>query len=414
MKITRREWLGLAAIGSTVTVGGVRRMAAQSLDIEPATRRVAIVIREFESQGFHRTGTAVDNASGDWLADQVRQAGLSPTLESFGLRRVDPITSTLVFGDRTLEGVPLFDAAFTDAKGIRGRLGTSDSRSEIVLTETPVNLAGDGRLGDVRRAGRCKAIVAVTQGRRPGLCPSNADSFLQPFGPPVLQVSSDEAAWLNTQARLGVSVTLIAHVDRTPATANNVVTSIQGVDPDLPPLVIMTPRSGWYWCASERGGGIAIWLEVMRALRTTRPQRSILFVASSGHELGHTGINAYIERRPGIVKRAVGWFHLGASIGAAVDPGTTLQASDDEFDARLTNAMTASGLSVSRRNPRGQVPGGEAEAVHKGGGRYVSAIGGNGLFHNVNDRGPDAIDALAIARFSAAFSALARSMTDKA
>ena len=76
--------------------------------------------------------------------------------------------------------------------------------------------------------------------------------------------------------------------------------------------------------------------------------------------------------------------------------------------------MSESGLSVSRRNPRGQVPGGEAEAVHRGGGRYVSAIGGNGLFHNLSDRGSDAIDASAIARFSNAFITLATRMTGKA
>ncbi|MGE3844990.1 MAG: hypothetical protein AB7I50_25780 [Vicinamibacterales bacterium] len=407
MKITRREWLGCAIAGSFVTVTGVRRAAAQTIDLELVARRVGNAIKEFEAQGFHRTGTAVDNASGDWLAEQVRQAGLSPSLEPFSLSRVDPITSTLLVGGRTIEGVPLFDAAFTDAQGISGRLGTPDANSEIVLTQTAVNVAGAGPLGEVRRAGRCKGIVAVTQGRRPGLCPSNADSFQQPFGPPVLQVSSEEAAWLTSQAKLGANVTLITHVARTSVTANNIVASIQGADPALAPLVIMTPRSGWYWCASERGGGIAIWLEAIRALRPMRPQRSILFVASSGHELGHAGINAYIERRPGIVKQAVGWLHLGANIGAAIQPSTTLQASDDEFDAMLTESMMATGLSVTARAPRGRIPAGEAEAVHLGGGRYVSAIGGNELFHSIEDRGSAAIDPLVIARFSAAFSALA-------
>ncbi len=411
MKRTRREWLCSAFAGSFAAVAGVRRAAAQTVDLDGVARRVRTLIAEFEAQGFHRTGTAVDNASGDWLAEHVRQAGLSPSLEPFALSRVDPITTMLRVGDRTIDGVPLFDAAFTDAQGIRGRLGTPDANPEIVLTQTAVNAAGAGPLGELRRAGRCKGIVAVTQGRKSGLCPSNADSFREPFGPPVLQVSSDEAAWLTTQAARGVDVTLIAHVARTPVTANNVTTSIQGADPALSPLVIMTPRSGWYWCASERGGGIAVWLETMRALRAMQPQRSISFVASSGHELGHAGINAYIERRPGSVTQAIAWVHLGASIGAAVDPSMTLQAADDEIDAILTKAMGESGLSVSRRTPRGQVPGGEAEAVHRGGGRYVSLIGGNGLFHNLGDRGPGAIDAAAIAKYSRSVITLAARMT---
>src|SRR5258707_1218081 len=157
----------------------------------------------------------------------------------------------------------------------------------------------------------------------PGLCPGSADLFLQPFGPPVLQVSSEDAAWLGEQSSAGAHVRLVAQVKRTPATAMNVTTTISGTDPKLPPLVIMTPRSGWYACASERGGGIVCWLELMRTLKTTKPARDVLFVASSGHELGHLGINAFVDHRPGIVKGSIAWIHLGANIGAALDPGNT-------------------------------------------------------------------------------------------
>jgi hypothetical protein len=411
MNLTRREWLSLLAAASAGALSGGRSVAAQEADRERVPRIITL-IREFEAQGFHRTATDVDTASGDWLANHVRQAGLTPTLESFPLERVDPKTCRLTVGDRTIEGLPLFDGAFTGADGLSGRFGLKESNADIVLSQTAVNAAGAGVLGDLRRANRSKAIVAVTEGRRPGLCPSNADSFLQPFGPPVLQVSSDEAAWLNAAATRGVNATIIAHVTRTAATAGNVTTLVEGREQEQPPLVIMTPRSGWYWCASERGGGIAVWLEVMRAMRSARSRRSILFVASSGHELGHLGINAFIKRRPSIVKRSVGWFHLGANVGAAVEPGITLQASDDEFDALLAGALQSSGLTVSRRAPRGRVPGGEAEAVHNGGGRYMSIIGGNGLFHSLADRGPEAIDAPSIARFCTAFTALARRLAE--
>jgi hypothetical protein len=134
----------------------------------------------------------------------------------------------------------------------------------------------------------------------------------------------------------------------------------------------------------------------------------VLFVASSGHELGHLGIDAYIARRPALVATAVGWLHLGANIGAATDPGITAQASDDDYEARLVEGLTAGGLAVTRRNPRGTVPAGEAEAVHRGGGRYASVIGGNELFHHPGDRGAAAVDPIVIARFAAAFTALVR------
>ena len=367
---------------------------------------------EYAAQGFHRTATPVDQRSGEWLAQQVRRLGLTPALEAFSLSRVDPVRCALIAGDRRIEGLPLFDAAFTGAEGIRGRLGGPGAAADIALVDTAVNASAAGALGDLRRANRHKAIVAVTRGRRPGLCPSNADAFLRPFGPPVVQVSSVEGERLGELAARGDSVQVIAHVARTAATAVNVTTSISGRDPGLAPVVVLTPRSGWYWCASERGGGIACWLEIMRALKATPIRRTLLFVASSGHELGHLGIDAFIEKRPGLVATAAEWLHLGANIGAAVEPSTLLQASDDAFDAKLTAALTAAGVAVDRRAARGAVPAGEAEAVHKGGGRYASIIGGNGLFHHPEDRGPHAIDAAAIAAFSRAFTAIARAAAD--
>jgi hypothetical protein len=268
-----------------------------------------------------------------------------------------------------------------------------------------------GALGEARRANRHKAIVAITKGRRPGLCPSNADEFLTPYGPPVLQVSSDEESWLTEQARRGSNAMLIANVLRNGAIASNVIVGISGADSSLSPIIVMTPRSGWYSCASERGGGIACWLEIMRALRSGGLKRSVHFVASSGHELGHLGIDAYIEKRPGIVKRAALWLHLGANIGAATDlANNLLQSSEDELDQALTRCLNSAGIQVARRAPRGRTPAGEAEAVHVGGGRYVSAIGGNELFHHPDDRGPQAIDPSTITKFSAAVTALARQL----
>ena len=169
----------------------------------------------------------------------------------------------------------------------------------------------------------------------------------------------------------------------------------------------------------------------MRTLARPAPPRTVLFVASSGHELGHLGIDAFVEGRPRIVSNSVGWIHLGANIGAAIAAGTppssdetperrhatpvmaggtTIQASDDEREALLARAMGESGLRIGRRNPRGTVPGGEAEVVHRGGGRYVSVIGSNAFFHNPADLGLEVVDVDEIARFVRAITGVARAM----
>ena len=263
-------------------------------------RRISTVVRSYEEQGFHRTGTAVDQISGDWLVQEVRQIGLEPEREEFSLSRADPLGASLVVNDRKIDGLPLFDGAFTDPAGIAGQLGDLDSNASIGLAEIPPNAAATDALGDARRRNRHQAIVVVTRGARPGFCPSNADSFLRPFGPPVLQVSSEEAPFLAECARRGAKALLTARVERTQVQAFNVITIVSGTNKSLAPLVVMTPRSGWWWCASERCGGLACWLEIMRAMRDAKPARDVLFVASSGHELGHLGIDTFMERRPGL------------------------------------------------------------------------------------------------------------------
>jgi hypothetical protein len=373
-------------------------------------QRIGRVIRAYENQGFHRTGTDVDKASGDWLANEVRQIGLEPVLEEFSLNRVDPVRASLVVNGRTIEGLPLFDGSFTGAAGITGSLGSLDTEAPIGLCEIPPNGAEAGVLGDARRQNRHQAIVVVTRGARSGFCPSNADSFLAPFGPPVLQVGSDEAPFLADCARQGAQAVLTAHAERTQAKAFNVVTTVPGTDKSAAPLVVMTPRSGWWGCASERGGGLACWLEIMRAARDAKPVRDVLFVASSGHELGHIGLDTFIERRDGLVAGAKTWIHLGANIGAAQGPGNILQASDDEMESMMAGAMTKAGLRIDGRLPRGTVPRGEAVNVHRGGGRFISIIGKNDLFHNPDDRGPDVVDLNVIERFASAFAAVATSL----
>jgi hypothetical protein len=394
--------------------------------------RIARVISEYERQGFHRTGSDVDRRSGDWLYEQARRIGSAPARESFELNRIDPEACHLAIETRRVDGLPLFDGTFTDGLGVRGRLGPIDSDAEIGLVEAPPNTAAAGALGDARREHRHRGLVCVTRGGRPGLCPSNADSFLRPYGPPVLQISSEHSSFLSELAQRRPQVTLLAAVRRRTARAFNVTARIAGQSPALAPLVVMTPRSGWYSCASERGGGIACWLELMRMFISRQPTRDVVFVASSGHELGHLGINVFVEQRPAIVANSIGWFHLGANIGAAIpagsttqlaetaerrhatpvaSPGTTIQASDDEFEALLAGAMTAADLRIGRRNPRGTVPGGEAEVVHRGGGRYVSVIGSNALFHNPEDRGPQVVNVGEVARFVRALAAVAEELS---
>ena len=177
--LSRRTWL-LSACGGLLSCTLLSAQSAGT-EVEP---RVGDIIDQYSQQGFHRTGSTVDHRSGDWLFDHVSRIGLKPSRETFALSRVDPGACRVTVGGKPIEGLPLFDAAFTATDGLRGRIGPIGGDADIGLVAAPPNTAAAGALGDARRQNRHKAIVCVTRGARPGLCLNNADSFLKPFGPP--------------------------------------------------------------------------------------------------------------------------------------------------------------------------------------------------------------------------------------
>ena len=378
---------------------------AGALALPRANAAIADPIAQYDSQGIHRTGTAVDRASADWLAGLVKSCGLKPQLEPFRLSRVDPQACFVEAGGRRVDGLPMFDGSFTDHGGIRGRIGAAGSDAPIGWLEAPPN-GEAGELLEIRKSGRHKAIIVVTKGAVPGLSPINAAQFAHPMGPPVLQISSEERGWISELAGAKTDALVTAQVQRTDVEAFNVTAVRKGRDSKLPSVVVMTPRSGWWQCASERGGGLVCWLELMRAIR--EPARDFVFVASSGHELGHLGLDSFIEKNSGLVKGARAWLHFGANIGAK-EPGGVLQCSGDAMESLATRELGGAGITLTPQ-PRGRVPGGEAGNIHKGGGQYISVIGRNAFFHNQADRWPDAVDTIALAKFVSAFVNIAKDL----
>ncbi len=379
----RREFLAFAAV----------------LAARPASGAIPDPIADYDGQGIHRTGTAVDRASAEWLAGLVRARGLAPKLDSFPISRVDPQTCFIEAAGRRVEGVPMFNGSFTDAVGVRGQIGAVGGDASIGWLELAPN--GEGQeIAEVRKSGKHRAIVVVTKGGTPGLSLINVPGFNHPFGPPVLQIPSQEAGWMRQLTNSKTDATVIAQVKRTEVEALNVTAVRKGKDPSLPPVVVMTPRSGWWQCASERGGGIVCWLEVMSQVRN--PARDFLFIASSGHELGHLGLESFIEKNPTLTGQARAWIHFGANIGAAKGFTGTVQASDEAMQSIAMREITAAGLKVNRR-PLGQAPNGEARNIHLAGGKYMSMLGSNDLFHNPLDRWPAAVDPAALTGFAQAF-----------
>ena len=414
--LTRSQFLRLSAsalpalLWARDSLAQSRGSSAQS-SREQRRERIADVFRLFHLQGSHRTATVVDHDSGQWLASQASRIGAEVTPRRFSLDRVDLHACFVESAGTTREGLPFFDGGFTSTDGVRGRIGAPGSGAPIVATTLDqAGISSEGRsIAALRNYPSIRAIVAVTEGGEPGLCPSNALSFVKPYGAPVLQMSSTSKEWLTELAKAGTDVRLMAHATRTPTAADNILASIRGRRPELPPVVVMTPRSGWWQCVSERGGGLACWFEIMHAVAEARPDRTVRFLASSGHELGHLGLDSFLHEEPALIKGAWAWVHLGANIGAA-EGRLRLQASADDVEALAVSAMERAGARVDGRVARGTVPGGEARNIHVGGGRYVSMLGSGPYFHNPLDLWPQAVDLDAVSKYAEAATELTLSL----
>ncbi len=390
---TRRTFLqrSLGALGATALLHRAQAAAAA-----PARRdRIIADLRGWDGIVDHRTGSAGDDATARWLAGQVRAAGVMPTLSEFAFRRRTPQACRVEHGTAAIAGVPLFDGGTTGTEGIRGRLGPLGSNAAIGLAfyepfgGAPETLA----LQAARRANAHRAIVAVAAGKtvRPGLALLNADAYGTAFGPPVLQVATEHGDRLRSLAAAGAAVTVVAAMREDTVAVTNVEAGIPGRRSDLAPLVVMTPRSAWWTCTAERGGGITLWLEALRRWAVEPPERELLFTANTGHELGHVGLDHYLHQHPDRVANAHAWVHLGANFAAA---GGTVryQASEPALMRLGLEAIAAAGVAEPEVTPAGTRPYGEARNVFDGGGRYVSLLGTNPLFHHPDDRWPEAVD----------------------
>lgn len=368
--------------------------------------RIANVIAAYSAQGIHRTGTDIDRASAHWLANEVETIGLIPVLFNFEFDRFVYESANIKIGNTVIEGIPCYDC-LPQRSTISGHLGTPDGDGDIVL----VTDQSREKLNELRNNSSCIALVLVTPAHMPadGIALLNAEQFRNPMGIPVLQVSNEQGALLQQLSSVGNEATLSISTSTEIAIGINVGTKIVGREPELAPLVVMTPRSSWWRSASERGGGIAGWLEIMRLLHARGSDRDVIFTANTGHELGHTGYDYFVAEHPDLESAAHAWLHLGANF-AAKDGEVRLQYSDDEIQML---AQTAANIAGVREYDEvlGHRPGGEARAVYDAGGRYLSILGGNPLFHHPADVWPEAVDLDKTARCCDMLNAVAVTMS---
>ncbi|MBV9555042.1 MAG: hypothetical protein JO032_19870 [Alphaproteobacteria bacterium] len=367
-----------------------------------AENRAARWLTEWDGHGIHRTGTAGDLAGGAWLAAEAAALGAEPAIEEFAFERLDPVVAYIDVGGERIAGVPVFDAPPSGPGAIEGRVG-----HDIAVEELTPRAVYSGESRRLREAGGHRALVIVCQGDEPGLGLLNAEQFREPYGAPALHVPSTAREVVLAAAARGELARLVVDSRRVATRGGNVVVALNSRSSGSgPPLVVMTPRSSWWQSTAERGGGLVCWLESLRALIAAPPACDVVFTANTGHELGHSGLDDFLARRPGWDKPGgATWVHYGANLGAA---GSVLSLVSNQDDLRRLGvaALAEAGQPPDDMPWPWFMPSGETRDIHRDGGRYLTLVGTNRWFHLTQDRWPHSVDVPAVARIAAAAAAM--------
>ncbi len=266
--------------------------------------------------GDHRTASAEDYRTAEWLETRMSEAGLETERQPFSTEQfmLDEVSVTV--GGRAIEGYPLWIPAATSPEGVAGALRVideqptkgSDLSGVIPLVRLQTARGGRSPVIDALAAAGARAILAVLPHPSGEIFGSNTYQSMPVtvvLVPPREETSLRKAAAEGAQA----SVRVAGRLDPA-ARAFEVVGRVEGKGPLL---VVSTPYSAWTRAAGERGPGIAYFLALARWAASQESGPSWLFVASSGHELRGAGIRAFFEHAPS--PESVGcWLHLGASI----------------------------------------------------------------------------------------------------
>lgn len=301
-------------------------VAAESKRLEPLSGQALYKdVKTYANFGEHRTGSAADIATSQWLLDELQSSGVKAHLQSFELAQFFNAQSELVVAGVQVAAFPHWLPKATKENGIVAPLAYLDKKdlSGFIAYLTPEQ-AGLWHRADISRyaemaasKGALALIVAVPHPSGEIYVRNAAEPWLQkPLTIPTVVVAKGRHAIIDKAKRNGdsVSLKLLGKLDKK-AQANNVIGKIKRGNRWI---VISTPTSGWFQAAGERGGGVALFLGLARWLSSEDAKHfdhSILFMANSGHELNYMGAHHSMALAPD-AKDVDLWLHLGASIGA--------------------------------------------------------------------------------------------------
>ncbi len=256
------------------------------------------LVARYAGFGDHRTGTDVDAATVNWLADLLTGRGAEVVRQPYAF----PQFMGRATGSGSAEGVqlePLYYSAtgsHNDDGAYVASIEFDDDHGDAEIGRTLGNITRQAKAAGARIA------IAATRTASGGLCAINRT----PAPPGEIPVCLAPGQALD-QLRAGQAGVRFEAEIRT-GRSENLSALFRCETNSRPPLIVTTPLSGWFACAGERGTGLAIAISLAEELSR---QISVLLVMPTGHELGYCGAARFVEA---FDRKVTGVLHLGSCI----------------------------------------------------------------------------------------------------
>jgi hypothetical protein len=408
-RLWTRRATGLAGLGAVAGAAMSARAAADPL----SGQALYADVRTYAGFGEHRTGIAGDEAVTAWLERELRAAGYATERQGFDYPAFHLAAAGLRVGDRSIQAFPVWTPAAGEAAG---PLSATPRPGAIVVMRFPYGTGAPLEASAVYRqpveaaiAAGAAGVAVVTDNPLGELVAYNALPKAPPWPVPVAAVAGREGPALLAAAQAGAAARLRIAGEMRPGRAENVVARRPGPGK---PLIVSTPKSGWFTCAGERGSGLAIWLGLARRLAARRDANLVL-VAASGHEFDGYGGRLFAEHLAPSPPEARGWVHIGANVASydfGLDGGRIVRRPTPQAGRRL--AVSEALLPAARDAFAGQLgyaspvdvevqgaPGELAEYQRRGYRPLVGLVGLHPLHHTRRDRpdvtGPELLEPVA-------------------
>jgi len=419
---TRRAFL--AASGAAPLLAAAPALARPDGTL---TAAVADDLARYIGFGNKQSGGAGDTACGEWLERELAASGFATERQPFSAPWFEAEAADLTAGDARASVWPQPIVRTTPAEGLSAPLVRVDAAGRaarplegaIALVDLPfgrwsaMNWPGVKTPVDVAFAGGAAACVIVTNGPTGKVIALNTDGRKPLYGGPIALLAPEDAGPFFAAAAEGreARLTLTGRGGR--REAFNLVGRLDRGRGNW--VVVSTPRSGWFTCAGERGGGIAAWLHIARWATTALPHHDLAFVCNSGHEYLFLGAEELIHRVAPRPEETAFWLHLGANLAArdwhdTVGASKPLPGTDSQRFLAVSPELVApartrfAGLAgLEAPYSTHEITAGELSNIVAAGYRPVAGVFGVHRYHHVAGDDERCVSADAVAQTALAF-----------